>query len=85
MARTGPDEILDEWGEDGRDAARESLWIDFGFLLAYGTFLTLALAWARDTIARRDFPRLSRAGPVAVWLGGRRRGLRRGRELDSAG
>jgi len=63
------DEILAEWGEDGQDAARESLWIDFGFLLAYGTFLTLALAWSRDTIARRDFPRLSRAGPVAVWLG----------------
>jgi len=63
------DDILAEWGEEGRDAARESLWIDFGFLLAYGTFLTLALAWARETIARRDFPRLAQAGPVAVWLG----------------
>jgi len=38
------DEILAEWGEEGQDAARESLWIDFGFLLAYGAFLTLALA-----------------------------------------
>ena len=42
------DEILAEWGDDGQDAARESLWIDFGFLLAYGTFLTLALAAIRD-------------------------------------
>src|ERR1044072_789268 len=33
------DEILAEWGEEGRDAARESLWIDFAFLLAYGAFL----------------------------------------------
>jgi hypothetical protein len=24
------DEIMAEWGEDGQDAARESLWIDFG-------------------------------------------------------
>ena len=54
------DEILAEWGEDGQDAARESLWIDFGFLLAYGTFLTLALAAVRDLArdgvapARRD-------------------------------
>jgi len=32
-----------EWGEDGKEAARESLWIDFGFLIAYGTFVTLAL------------------------------------------
>jgi hypothetical protein len=41
-------EILAEWGEEGQDAARESLWIDFGFLLAYGAFLTLALTATRD-------------------------------------
>lgn len=41
-------EILAEWGEDGRDAARESLRIDFGFMLAYGTFLTLALLATMD-------------------------------------
>jgi len=37
------EEIMAEWGEDGKEAARESLWIDFGFLIAYGTFVTLAL------------------------------------------
>jgi len=42
------DEILAEWGEAGQDAARESLWIDFGFLLAYGAFLTLALRAVRS-------------------------------------
>lgn len=63
------EEIMGEWGEEGQDAARESLWIDFGFMLAYGTFLTLALAWARDAIGARNFPGLSRAAPVAVWLG----------------
>ena len=31
------DEILAEWGEDGQAAARQQLWIDFGFLLAYGS------------------------------------------------
>src|SRR5262245_39136974 len=41
-------EILAEWGEEGQDAARQSLWIDFGFLVAYGAFLTLALAATRD-------------------------------------
>ena len=57
------DEILAEWGEDGQDAARESLWIDFGFLLAYGAFLTLALAATRDLAGERgggDSPRSGR-------------------------
>ncbi len=39
-------EILAEWGEEGQDAARESLWIDYAFLIAYGVFLTLAIAIA---------------------------------------
>lgn len=63
------DEILAEWGEDGRDAARESLWIDFGFLLAYGTFLSLALAATRDLARKRDWPRLAAIGGVVVSFG----------------
>jgi len=51
------DEILAEWGEEGQDAARESLWIDFGFLLAYGTFLTLALRAVRDLAGGRGWSR----------------------------
>ena len=63
------DEILAEWGEDGQDAARESLWIDFGFLLAYGTFLTLALAAVRDLARDRGWRRLARVGGAAVSFG----------------
>lgn len=63
------DEILAEWGEEGQDAARESLWIDFGFLLAYGTFLTLALAATRDLARRRDWRRLASIGGVVVSFG----------------
>lgn len=63
------DEILAEWGEDGQDAAREQLWIDFGFLLAYGTFLSLALAAVRDWARQRDWRRLAAIGVVAVWFG----------------
>jgi pimeloyl-ACP methyl ester carboxylesterase len=37
-------DILVEWGSSGRDAARLSLWLDFAFLVAYGTFVTLAAA-----------------------------------------
>lgn len=63
------DEIMAEWGEAGQDAARESLWIDFGFLLAYGAFLTLALRAVRDMAVRRGWRRLQAIGFVAVWFG----------------
>jgi hypothetical protein len=63
------DEILAEWGEDGRDAAREQLWIDYGFMLAYGAFLALAGAAVRDRCRRRGLGRLAAAGGIAIWLG----------------
>lgn len=62
-------EILAEWGEDGQDAARESLWIDFGFLLAYGTFLTLSLATVLDLARRQGWLRLASIGRVVVYFG----------------
>jgi hypothetical protein len=63
------DEILAEWGEDGQDAAREQLWIDFGFLLAYGSFLTFALAAIRDLAKNRGWLRLAAIGGVVVYFG----------------
>lgn len=63
------DEILSEWGEDGQDAARKSLWIDFGFLLAYGTFLTLAVAAVRDLAKHRGWRRLAAIGGVVISFG----------------
>ncbi|HEU4393337.1 MAG TPA: hypothetical protein VFR04_06850 [Solirubrobacterales bacterium] len=63
------DEILAEWGEEGQDAARESLWIDFAFLLAYGAFLTLALAAVRDLARERGWHRLAAMGAVVVSFG----------------
>lgn len=63
------DEILVEWGEGGQDAARESLWIDFGFLFAYGAVLTLALAATRDLARRRDWRRMAAAGAAIASFG----------------
>jgi hypothetical protein len=63
------DEILSEWGDDGRDAARDQLWIDYGFMLAYGTFLGLAAAAVRDLCRKRQLRRLAAIGAVATWLG----------------
>ncbi|HVY77907.1 MAG TPA: hypothetical protein VG898_05325 [Solirubrobacterales bacterium] len=63
------EEILAEWGEDGRDAAREQLWIDFGFMIAYGTFLTLAAGAVRDLARGRDWRRLAAIGGVVAPFG----------------
>jgi hypothetical protein len=63
------EEILSEWGEEGQDAARESLWIDFGFLLAYGAFLTLALLATRDLARERGWRRLAAVGGAVVSFG----------------
>jgi hypothetical protein len=63
------DEILAEWGDEGQDAARQSLWIDFGFILAFGTFLTLALAATRDLAKERRWRRLVAIGVAVVWFG----------------
>lgn len=67
--RDRADEILAEWGEDGQDAAREQLWIDFGYLLAYGTFLTLAVAAIRDMARTRGWRRLAAVGGFVVYFG----------------
>jgi hypothetical protein len=63
------EEVLAEWGSEGRDAARESLWIDFGFLLAYGAFLSLALAATRDLARERHWRRLTAIGGIVVSFG----------------
>lgn len=67
--RDRADEILAEWGEDGQDAAREQLWIDYAFLLAYGSFLTFALAAIRDLARSRGWLRLAAIGGVVVYCG----------------
>ncbi len=63
-------EIQDEWGEDGRDAARQQLWIDYAFMLAYGAFLVLAAAATRDLARSRGWRRLIAVGALAVPAGG---------------
>ncbi len=63
-------EIQAEWGEEGRDAARQQLWIDYGFMLAYGAFLVLAAAATRDLAGSRGWRRLVAIGAVAVPAGG---------------
>jgi pimeloyl-ACP methyl ester carboxylesterase len=65
--------ILAEWGEDGRDAAWWSLWIDLPYLALYSVFWALAVRAARDHAARRRWEGLaalgSRLWPLALVAG----------------
>src|SRR5688572_32585203 len=62
----GAEEILEDWGEEGQDAARLSLWVDFAYLLTYGAFFTLAAIATRELAARRGWSTPTATGGVAV-------------------
>jgi hypothetical protein len=59
-------EILADWGSDGIDAARASLWIDYAYILAYGTFLLLATLATRDLAEARGWRRMAALGPAVM-------------------
>jgi hypothetical protein len=60
-------EIVDEWGEDGRDAARLSLIVDYPFLIAYSLFLAVACTVASERFARRGHAGAARVGVPLAW------------------
>jgi hypothetical protein len=61
-------EILADWGDEGADAARASLWIDFAYLIAYGTFLVLAAWTTRDLARARGWTRMAALGTAVIPL-----------------
>jgi hypothetical protein len=61
-------EILGEWGGQGIDAARASLWIDYAYIAAYTTFLFLAAVATRELAEARGWRRMAAFGAVAPWL-----------------
>src|SRR3954452_6714648 len=59
-------EIRADWGDRGTDAAKASLWIDFAYIVAYGTFFVLA-AWAtRDLAEQRGWTRMAALGLAVI-------------------
>src|SRR5918997_2305822 len=46
-------ETLAQWGEDGRDSAKLSLWLDYAFLVAYAAFFSLAVVAVCDKLGWR--------------------------------
>ena len=62
----GAEEIRADWGDDGEDAARLSLWVDFAYLAAYGALFVLASLATRDFAVQRGLARLASFGAVAI-------------------
>jgi hypothetical protein len=60
-------EMLAEWGNAGQDDIRLSLWIDYGFMVAYGAFFLLAGLATRDFARERGKQALASAGRWAPW------------------
>jgi hypothetical protein len=57
-------EIMDAWGDSGHDAAVASLWFDFLYMAAYGSFLWLAIRAVGDRLRARS--RLALAAPAGA-------------------
>jgi hypothetical protein len=60
-------DILDDWGKQGRDDAQVSLYVDFAYLVAYSVFLAVGCTIASERLGRRGMPRLARIGPLLGW------------------
>ena len=65
-ARTA--QIVSEWGPKGRDAAHLSLLLDYGYMLSYGLFFTLAGLATRDFARARGWRRLAVTGSVVPFF-----------------
>jgi hypothetical protein len=61
-------EILAAWGDEGRDAARLQLWLDYLYLVVYGLFFWLAIKAVRDGALRRGWTRYARPGAAIALL-----------------
>jgi hypothetical protein len=55
-------QIMGEWGAQGRRAAHLSLVLDYGYMLSYGLFFTLAGFAIRDLASRLGWRRLAALG-----------------------
>jgi hypothetical protein len=69
LARTSEkaSEFYGELGEKGRDAARESLYLDYPYLVLYALFYAAACVVVAARAAERGMDRLARLGRPLAW------------------
>jgi hypothetical protein len=61
-------EIMDEWGSEGRAAARWSLILDYVWLIAYTAILMIGLVLIAEMARERDWRRTQRLGWLVAGL-----------------
>ncbi len=61
-------QITAEWGAKGRSAGHLSLLLDYGYMVSYGGFFTLAGLATRDLARARDWQRLATAGMIVPFF-----------------
>lgn len=61
-------QFLSEWGPNGHKTVRLSLWVDYGFMLSYGTFFTLTGLATRDYARRTGARAPASAGSVIPYF-----------------
>src|SRR5688500_14446968 len=69
LARTSEQasEYYGELGEEGRDAAEDSLYLDYPYLILYGLFYAAACLVVAARAAERGMTRLARLGRPLMW------------------
>lgn len=73
------DEIMTAWGADGQRWARLSMWLDFGYMLTYGTLVGLLIDRVRG---RRGDPIALQLLPIGAVAGDAVEGVALLRALD---
>ena len=62
-------EVLSDYGADGRSAARTSLWLDYPYLVSYALFLALACVGISERARRLGRHRWAAVGIALAWAG----------------
>ncbi|MEZ0050207.1 hypothetical protein ABIA30_001197 [Mycobacterium sp. MAA66] len=60
------EDIMRRWGQDGQRAARQSMWLDFGYMTTYGTLLALLIERRRRSREHPAWLSSLAAGAVAA-------------------
>lgn len=61
-------EIVEAWRSAGRiDEARLQLWIDYGYMVAYGLLASIGCLWARDRLRNLGRYKASSVAHVLAW------------------
>ena len=66
-ATSKAEQVLRDYGSEGRSAARTSLWLDYPYLVCYALFFSLACSALSERAARLGRERWAAIGAALAW------------------